>query len=335
MRHIGVSLNGSNNTLRNSIIDDNKFGVGVSGDHQTVTGNYISNHYSRSSEAPAPWKGAASQFWDGIVSEGLTNSLLAQNTVEDNGQSGIYTGGNGSLSHGNRIVRNVVRWNWNRGIDQGVTGFTTRSNGVGEIIIQGNTIVDNRAGNLWLLQVIGATVTENTIETTPNYKTLFRSQAVEPVTSRPDIALAILSRGQSTSGILFAGNTVSTSSRNPNCLSLNMGSGEGNMVGNNKRSSNCGVYLSSLVDLTKNAIAETGTTGNADFIGWFTLNANRRSGTLPSKKAHAGSNCFSREVENTTSSSSQFVIHASNGYVTILGPTQAYATKLSIWCTRP
>ncbi len=89
-----VNVQGSYNAVSNSDLQYGTFCLGLTGSHQTAKHNYLSNHYSAASRYEAP----AVHYWDGIASEGLSYALIEGNTVEDNGQSGIYEGGNGSVS---------------------------------------------------------------------------------------------------------------------------------------------------------------------------------------------------------------------------------------------
>jgi len=160
MWHSGIGIHGSYNSVLYCDLQYNHFGMALTGDHQVVRGNYISNHWS-SSDEPRPWT-KKSDYWDGIAADALTYSVIDSNTVEDNGQSGIYSGGDPTPSIGNVITFNTVRHNRNEGIDQGVAGQVNRAtNFVGDLVIVGNTSVDNFRRNIWLNQVEGAVVVNN------------------------------------------------------------------------------------------------------------------------------------------------------------------------------
>jgi Right handed beta helix region len=200
-----IVIGGSHNTLSNSDVEYGTFCVSLSGSYQTVSKNYISNHYSTASAAEAP----AVHYWDGIVSEGLTYALIDGNTVEDNGQSGIYEGGNGSLSAHNKINNNLVQHNWNRGIDNGVTGHASKGNGVLSLTITNNHVIDNLEDNIWLICVQQADVTGNRTEYTSNYPVFFKSKAAN---TRSGIVVGDLcgpDPQDTTSNISVTGNTVS------------------------------------------------------------------------------------------------------------------------------
>jgi len=166
-----VNISGSHNTISNSDLEYGTFCLGLSGSYQTASNNYLSNHYSEAASAEKP----AVHYWDGIVSEGLTYSQIERNTVEDNGQSGIYEGGNGSFSSHNSVINNIVRRNWNRGIDSGVTGDESPSNEVSFLTVLGNIVTDNLADNIWLICVQHANISANRTEYTSAYSRLFKS----------------------------------------------------------------------------------------------------------------------------------------------------------------
>jgi hypothetical protein len=168
-----ITIGGSHNTLSNSDIEYGTFCVGLTGSYQTISKNYVSNHYSAASKSEAP----AVHYWDGIASEGLSYSLIDGNTVEDNGQSGIYAGGNGGLSSHNTISNNIVQHNWNRGIDNGVTGHVTKENGIASLTVTNNHVIDNLEDNIWLICVQQAEVSGNRTEYTRGYPAFFGSKA--------------------------------------------------------------------------------------------------------------------------------------------------------------
>jgi len=168
MWHVGIGVQGNHNSVLDSDIEYDHTGIYVGGDHQLVRGNYVSNHWSTSGE-PHPWT-PQSLYWDGIMSDGLTNSIIDSNTVEDNGQSGIYTGGKPFPSYGNVISFNIVRHNRNEGIDQGISGTVDHnSNYIGHLVIVGNTSIDNFRRDIWLSEVDGAVIADNNAEHTANY----------------------------------------------------------------------------------------------------------------------------------------------------------------------
>jgi hypothetical protein len=225
-----ISLSGNQNIVRNSDLENCKYGVLMTGDRNTLSHNYISNHYSRSSEF-----GSGTDYWDGVCAEALTNSLIDGNTVEDNGQSGIYTGGNNSVSYGNRIVNNYVFRNFNRGIDQGVSGDSSSTSSLGKLTIVGNTAIDNKELNIWINYVTGAVISGNYAEYTTNYPIYFGSFANPNRTS-----VGVGESGGSgtssdmTSLVTVTGNTViDYAGSSKICLTLGVVLGKNNVVGPN------------------------------------------------------------------------------------------------------
>jgi len=177
-----IGLAGKNNTVSNSDLEYGKFGISLGGTYNTAKNNHISNHYSLAQTFEAP----AVHYWDGIISEPASYALIEGNFVEDNGQSGIYEGGNSDISKGNRVISNTVLHNWNRGIDNGVTG-DIGINGVFELDVSGNYLVDNLADNLWLVCVQHATVMGNISVYTKDYARFFGARLSK---SRSGIVIA-------------------------------------------------------------------------------------------------------------------------------------------------
>jgi hypothetical protein len=232
MWHEGVSLGWKYNSLLDSDIEYNRFGVALSGDHLLVRGNYISNHYSISKE-PRPWT-KASMYWDGIAGEALTNSVIDSNTVEDNGQSGIYTGGNNSVSSGNVITNNTVRHNRNEGIDQGVTGkVVPGSNSLSRLVIANNTSVDNFRRDIWVNEVEQAVVAFNVAEHSAGSQNWWahdvRVRQDWPV---PCQIWAASDKG-SVNSVVFVGNTCTQANSAFPALWVNPGAGTDNVIGHN------------------------------------------------------------------------------------------------------
>lgn len=245
-----VGISGSHNTLSNSDVEFGSFCVGLTGSYHTIHKNYISNHYSAASSAEKP----AVHYWDGIASEGLSYSLIEGNTVEDNGQSGIYAGGNGGLSSHNKIVNNLVQRNWNRGIDNGVTGSVSKQNGVIFLTIAGNHVIDNLADNIWLVCVQQAEVNGNKTEYTNAYPTFFGANATN---TRAGIVVADLcgTAPQDTSNnVSVTGNTV-LDYQTASVLGLNFNVkplSTGNKFASN--TSNSRFYIGPNVALSKNSV---------------------------------------------------------------------------------
>jgi hypothetical protein len=199
-----IRIGGSHNSLSHSDIEYGTFCVGLTGSYQTISKNYISNHYSAASKSEAP----AVHYWDGISSEGLSYSLIDGNTVEDNGQGGIYAGGNGSRSSHNKITNNIVQHNWHRGIDNGVTGHVSKENGISSMTVTNNHVIDNLDDNIWLICVQQADVSGNRTEYTSGYPAFFGSKATS---TRAGIAVGDLcgdAPQDISSNVSVTGNTV-------------------------------------------------------------------------------------------------------------------------------
>ncbi|UAE58697.1 right-handed parallel beta-helix repeat-containing protein [Salmonella enterica subsp. enterica serovar Uganda var. 15+] len=172
---VGIRDYGARNTISKCRVEYNKFGISLEGKDGWVLGNYVSNHYRMSSEAK-PWDDT-SNYWDGIVGGGewlgvATGYLIDGNEFEDNGQSGIYAGGNGGIFAKNRITNNHIHGNWNRGIDFGVVQRLANSD-VYENIITDNIVHNNRAANIWLAGVRDSIINNNNSWFTDDYRSMF------------------------------------------------------------------------------------------------------------------------------------------------------------------
>ncbi|EGM1787267.1 hypothetical protein ILY44_000199 [Salmonella enterica subsp. enterica] len=172
---IGIRDKGTRNKINKCKIEYNKFGISLEGKNGSITDNYISNHYQTSSEAK-PWKDA-SNYWDGIVGGGgwmdvVTGYLIDGNEIEDNGQSGIYAGGNGGIFAINVITNNHIHGNWNRGLDLGVIQRLDNSD-VYKITATNNQVYDNRVSNIWLAGIRDSNVSCNNSWFTEAYRTMF------------------------------------------------------------------------------------------------------------------------------------------------------------------
>ena len=168
-------------------------------------------------------------YWDGIVSEALKNSVIDSNTVEDNGQSGIYTGGN-NVSSGNVITNNIVQHNRNEGIDQGVTGqVVPGSNSLSKLVIANNTSVDNFRRDIWINQADGVVAAWNVAKNTPNYFK-FWNREPHPGEATPCMIWAIYNE---VDDAVFTHNQCIQSDPAKPALVFNPKKGRGSVVGNN------------------------------------------------------------------------------------------------------
>ncbi len=232
MWHRGIAVHGNYNSVLNSDIEYNRVGIFLGGSHQLARGNYISNHWS---ESPAPrlWTNQ-SAYWDGIMAEGLTDSVIDGNTVEDNGQSGIYTGGNHSVSNGNIISYNVVRHNRNEGIDQGVLGVPNpSSNYVGHLIIVGNTTEDNFRRDIWLNQVDGAVVVNNHAAYTGDATRWWAHDIRTPDDESLPCAVWETTAASKSDNVIFENNVCDQEDPQFPALVFNPGRGRNNVLGDN------------------------------------------------------------------------------------------------------
>ena len=243
-----INLGGSLNSLHDSDLEYGTFVVGIAGSGNSVVNNYISNHYSQAKMYEKP----GTHYWDGINGEGAQDSLISGNTVIDNGQSGIYTGGNGTAAFNNRIVKNRVEYNWNRGIDQGVTGdVVVGQNSVQDETITGNKVYNNLSANIWLACVQRAVVSGNNSSYDGKYATYFGSQA----NPKGKAGIALYEEcGTGTDAdvvsFVFVSRNVVTDSTVSQNLSFNVSRGLGNAVIGN--SINQFDYLSPNLNLVRN-----------------------------------------------------------------------------------
>jgi parallel beta-helix repeat protein len=243
-----VELGGSLNTLYDSDLEYGTFLVGIPGSSNSVLNNYISNHYSK-----AQWyEKVATHYWDGINAEGARNSLISGNTVIDNGQSGIYVGGNGTTAFNNRVIGNRVQYNWNRGIDQGVTGdVVVGKNSVQNEIITGNNVSNNLSANIWLACVQQAVVSYNNSSYDGNYAVYFGLQA----NPKGKAGIALYEECGTKTGadvisfVVVSNNTVVDSTVSQN-ISFNVSRGRGNIVKGNVI--NQFDYINPGLDLSRN-----------------------------------------------------------------------------------
>ena len=246
----GITIRGSHNTVTNSDVQYATFCINLGGDHLIIKNNYVSNHYSTASSSERP----AVHYWDGIAAEGLNDSRIEGNTVEDNAQSGIYQGGNGSLSQRNEIIGNIVRRNWNRGLDNGVTGDVSPVNGISFLTVTNNHVVDNLEDNIWLICVQHATVTGNYSEYTSDYPKFFGTHTAN---TRSGIAVGDLCGKGAQSNVDYvtvSGNTVIDYQKTA-MIGLNFNvrvTSIGNKFTGN--SNNAGFYVAPSVELKKNVV---------------------------------------------------------------------------------
>jgi hypothetical protein len=132
--------------------------VQVSGTFNVLTDSYVSNHFS--TNGTAPWT-SAQPIYDGVEAGGSDN-LVSGNIITDNGQSGIYFGGNGYISQRFSVTGNKISYNWNNGLDMGLQTARSSGNDVIGITATGNVAYNNRQVNYWMAGVAYCTLTGNT-----------------------------------------------------------------------------------------------------------------------------------------------------------------------------
>lgn len=226
----GVRCNGVRNVVDKCDIQYCSMGITLRGEYHKITNNYLNNHYV--DENLGPWT-HASMFWDGITGEGCINCEISGNISEYNGQSGIYFGGNNSLSQGLIITNNICRYNYNRGCDTGISGTASDTNNVIDVTYSSNILENNRETNLWLFGVSESTLIGNHIRETALYDTLFPNQAS---TTRAGLALG----GLTCNNNEIVGNNIRVRSTTPFGIVLN---GTGHYLTANRRIGGASNYI--------------------------------------------------------------------------------------------
>lgn len=165
-----IRLMGTGHSVINCQVLNGGMCITARGDNFRIIKNYITNDYLKN--GTHPWE-RKSCYWDGITMEGVSNSKIINNKIEKCGQSGIYIGGNGFLSHDILIEGNTVCQNWNKGIDLGVSGNVNRNNNVYKIDVINNTVFDNREPQIWLRKSTYCIIKNNKIDITSKYMEYF------------------------------------------------------------------------------------------------------------------------------------------------------------------
>jgi hypothetical protein len=164
---IGIIMLGTNETVDGCDVENNEYGVQIAGSLNRLLNSYISNHFSVN--GTFPWT-SAQPIYDG-VEVGGSDQLISGNTVTDNGQSGIYIGGNGYVTQRVSVTGNKISYNWNNGLDQGLQIDRSRANDVIGITATGNVSYNNRENNYWMAGIAYSTLTGNTGIYDANYAT--------------------------------------------------------------------------------------------------------------------------------------------------------------------
>ena len=250
----GVLLNTgtSYSSITNSDIEYNTYGAGMGGSNDSFVNNYASNHYTQAH----PYEAPNNHYWAGIIIEGSFGALVDGNTLEDNGDAGVFLGSN---TQGNtinaKVVNNHIFHNWNRGIDAGVTGdVNTTNNSVIGGVVSGNDLYDNAQDNIWLICDQNFTVTGNYSVYTSNYATFFGSSA-DPSRSNLAVGDTCGSTGADLSTYVtasanvlydYTGTVFATQNVNLKALSIN-NYFMGNVYNRN-------TFISGTADLTQNVV---------------------------------------------------------------------------------
>ncbi|MDU2401739.1 MAG: glycosyl hydrolase family 28-related protein, partial [Klebsiella sp.] len=173
----GISISWSNHGFyQNNNIQNCSVGFHGGGSFNVIDGNICDNHFVDDPENFTNAWDSTSMYWDGFMFEGLKYSAITNNTATNNGQSGIYFGGGGSsVSCYNKVIGNTVNWNFNHGIDNGVSGTQSATNDVYGNTIEGNTCENNRYNGIWLGTVHDIVVTGNVIVINDEHKAKFNS----------------------------------------------------------------------------------------------------------------------------------------------------------------
>lgn len=166
----GIRITGKSNSVTRCHIEYCSMGITYRGIGHIIDSNYVNNHYL--TDGIKPWS-SLSPHWDGICGEGASHCQITNNITEENGQSGVYLGGNGSLSYNNLIQGNVVNKNWNKGIDCGISGNASDYNNVNKLRIVANHCTNNRDTQLWGYGISDSLITNNIVEITDVYDSIF------------------------------------------------------------------------------------------------------------------------------------------------------------------
>lgn len=181
----GIRCTGRNNNIVKNNIQYCSMGITYRGNGHLIDYNYCNNHFV--DENLQTWSPSL-PWWDGITGEGAIDCTISNNTTEYNGQSGVYLGGNGSLSYRNRYIKNTIKYNYNRGLDVGVSGTPSATNNVYKLLIEENIILNNRVVGLWAYKANDCIINSNLTEIDSDYSTIWGSFGV--TSNRQALAVA-------------------------------------------------------------------------------------------------------------------------------------------------
>ena len=246
----GCSLSGQRNQVLASRFENCTVGLLHGGSGNVVRGNYFCNHFVASAEAK-PWT-PASYYWDGLISEGAHDFTCDENVAEDNGQSGLYFGGNGTTSSKGRIRRNHAERNWNRGIDVGLNNGKSDREFIRDFDVSGNVTRDNRDINLWIQGIDDSRVCDNRCDYTADYDRVWRGMPTQG-TGRVNLVVTSLDESRSCNRNRITGNRCRDAyGRAAISLAFH---GTGNVVTDNVATSASPFFLGPQLDRTRNRIS--------------------------------------------------------------------------------
>lgn len=203
----------ANNTCKNCSISNSRIyrncygiynaGIGNIIENNIVTGMYSkSNEYKDNGNAWLPESPTyKSRYYDGIMEYG-DNSIIINNYIQDNGQSGIYSS---SVSNG-IISNNIIEGNFNVGID---LGTVNNKIGITNMMISNNHLKDNYSNELNITGVADSIVQSNHIVktdlTNPHYGIIIEGVSENNIITSNKIKLA---NAENSRGISFGHSTL-------------------------------------------------------------------------------------------------------------------------------
>lgn len=208
-----ISEQGANNRIADCRLEYCTYGLLAAGLYSTYTRNFISNHWSQAGAFPNWTTGSA--YWGAIVLGGTGNEV-SFNIFYDNGQGGLYGGGNDYTSLNHRIFGNYAIYNNQRGFDIGCT-VTNSSVYTRGISIFGNVAYNNQDSNYWMAGDQACSLVGNTGLYDAAYATWFGAAAGSP----QNIALFDGGDGYPLSGCVITGNTLRSNGYTAISLSYN------------------------------------------------------------------------------------------------------------------
>ncbi|WP_394542403.1 right-handed parallel beta-helix repeat-containing protein [Priestia aryabhattai] len=147
-------------TINNCRVEHCRVGIWSNGNfvkimNKTLVSNHWSTSTERSLQGQVPIWENNSTYYDGIIIKG-EHWVIKDCLILDNGQSGIYSGEtkNGLISN------NIIKGNWNKGIDLGASK-SNKTSSIQFITIENNKLQDNKTGQIHLSNVDNSIVMKN------------------------------------------------------------------------------------------------------------------------------------------------------------------------------